>query len=72
MTNTKHEIPMDYLVQGQCKMANLDCFLTLKVEGQVGEWVISGHGMTTTVDGVEQNRYDLIDAYIEDGKIGAF
>lgn len=45
---------------------------TMKVEGQVGEWVISGHGMTTTVDGVEQNRYDLIDAYIEDGKIGAF
>jgi hypothetical protein len=44
----------------------------MKVEGQVGEWVLSGHGMTTTVDGVEQNKYDLIDAYIEDGKIGAF
>ena len=45
---------------------------TMKVDGQVGEWVISGHAMTTTVDGVEQNKYDLVDAYIEDGKIGAF
>ena len=53
---------------------NWDTFFsyTMKVEGQVGEWVISGHALTTTVDGVEQTRYDLIDAYIEDGKIGAF
>ena len=45
---------------------------TMKVDGQVGEWVISGHSLTTTVDGEEKTTYDLIDAYIEDGKIGAF
>ena len=45
---------------------------TMKVEGQVGEWVISGHSLTTSVDGKEKTTYDLADAYIEDGKIGAF
>lgn len=45
---------------------------TMKVDGQIGEWVISGHTLTTTVDGKEKTRYDLADAYIEDGKIGAF
>ena len=45
---------------------------TMKVDGQVGEWVISGHALTTTVDGEEKTVYDLADAYIEDGKIGAF
>lgn len=45
---------------------------TMKVDGQVGEWVISGHRLKTTVDGEEKMRIDLADAYIEDGKIGAF
>ena len=45
---------------------------TMKVDGQIGEWVISGHMLKTTVDGEEKTVYDLADAYIEDGKIGAF
>ena len=45
---------------------------TMKVDGQVGEWVISGHTLTTTVDGEEKTVYDIADVYIEDGKIGAF
>ena len=45
---------------------------TMKVDGQVGEWVISGHTLTTNVDGEEKTTYDLADVYIEDGKIGAF
>ena len=45
---------------------------TMKVDGQVGEWVISGHTLTTTVDGKVKVSVDLADAYIEDGKIGAF
>jgi|TARA_B100000902_G_scaffold53551_1_gene60309 hypothetical protein len=45
---------------------------TMKVDGQIGEWVISGHRLTTTVDGKEKVSVDLADAYIEDGKIGAF
>ena len=44
----------------------------MKVDGQVGEWVISGHTLTTTVDGEEKTVYDIADVYIEDGKIGAF
>ena len=45
---------------------------SMKVDGQVGEWIIAGHSLTTTVEGEEKTTYDLIDAYIEDGKIGAF
>ena len=45
---------------------------TMKVDGQVGEWVISGHTLTTNVDGEEKTVYDIADVYIEDGKIGAF
>lgn len=45
---------------------------TMKVDGQVGEWVISGHKLTTNIDGKEKTTYDLADVYIEDGKIGAF
>ena len=45
---------------------------TMKVDGQVGEWVISGHTLTTTVNGEEKTVYDVADVYIEDGKIGAF
>ena len=45
---------------------------TMKVDGQVGEWVISGHTLTTTVAGEEKTVYDIADVYIEDGKIGAF
>lgn len=45
---------------------------TMKVDGQVGEWVISGHTLTTTVDGKDKTSYDIADVYIEDGKIGAF
>ena len=45
---------------------------TMKVENQPGEWVISGSQVKKTVDGEEVTSYDIIDAYIEEGKIGAF
>ncbi len=45
---------------------------TMKVENQPGEWVISGAQVKKTVDGEEVTSYDVIDAYIEEGKIGAF
>ena len=45
---------------------------TMKVDGQIGEWVISGHRLKRTVDGEEKMSVDLADVYIEDGKIGAF
>ena len=45
---------------------------TMKVDGQVGEWVISGHTLTRNVGGNEILTYDIADVYIEDGKIGAF
>ncbi|KRO88121.1 MAG: hypothetical protein O3C01_01630 [Bacteroidetes bacterium] len=45
---------------------------TMKVDGQIGEWVISGASVTTTLDGEEKTKYNLADVYIEDGKIGAF
>jgi hypothetical protein len=44
----------------------------MKVDGQIGEWVISGASVTTTLDGEEKTKYNLADVYIEDGKIGAF
>lgn len=44
----------------------------MKVDGQIGEWVISGHRLKRTVDGEEKMSVDLADVYIEDGKIGAF
>ena len=45
---------------------------TMKVEGQVGEWVITGHTLTRDVDGAEVKTRDVLDVYIENGKIGAF
>ena len=45
---------------------------TMKVENQPGEWVISGAQVKKTVNGEEVTSYDVIDAYIEEGKIGAF
>tara|TARA_B100000989_G_C19505956_1_gene456518 strand:+ start:537 stop:1064 length:528 start_codon:yes stop_codon:yes gene_type:complete len=45
---------------------------TMKVDGQVGEWVISGAEVNRTVDGREVTTYDIADVYLEDGKIGAF
>ena len=45
---------------------------TMKVDGQPGEWVISGHVLKRIVDGTEMSSYDIVDVYIEDGKIGAF
>ena len=45
---------------------------TMKVENQPGEWVISGAQVKKTVNGEEVTSYDIIDAYIEEGKIGAF
>ena len=44
----------------------------MKVENQPGEWVISGSQVKKTVDGEEVTSYDIIGAYIEEGKIGAF
>ena len=45
---------------------------TMKLDGQNGEWVISGAEVKKTVDGNEVTTYDVADVYIEDGKIGAF
>ena len=45
---------------------------TMKVENQPGEWVITGHTLTRNVDGSEVQTRDLLDIYIENGKIGAF
>ena len=45
---------------------------TMKVENQPGEWVISGSQVKKTVNGEEVTSYDVIDAYIEEGKIGGF
>ena len=45
---------------------------SMKVDGQVGEWVITGHSLTQNVDGNEITSYDIADFYIEDGKIGGF
>ena len=44
----------------------------MKLDGQNGEWVISGAEVKKTVDGNEVTTYDVADVYIEDGKIGAF
>ena len=44
----------------------------MRLEGQKGEWVISGSEVKKTVDGEEVTTYDVADVYIEDGKIGAF
>ena len=45
---------------------------TMKVDGQEGEWVISGAEVTKTVNGEEVMSYDLADVYLLDGKVGAF
>jgi hypothetical protein len=45
---------------------------TMKVDGQVGEWVITGHTLTQNVEGEEVTTYDVADFYIEDGKVGGF
>ena len=45
---------------------------TMKLENQPGEWVISGAQVKKNVNGEEVTTYDVIDAYIEEGKIGAF
>ena len=45
---------------------------TMKVDGQNGEWVISGAEVKRSVDGQEVTTYDVADVYIEEGKIGAF
>ena len=45
---------------------------SMRVEGQKGEWVITGSEVKKTVDGEEVTTYDVADVYIEDGKIGAF
>ena len=45
---------------------------SMKVDGQVGEWVINGHVLTQNVEGEEVKSYDVADFYIEDGKIGGF
>ena len=44
----------------------------MKVDGQVGEWVITGHTLTQNVEGEEVTTYDVADFYIEDGKVGGF
>ena len=45
---------------------------TNRVEGQPGEWVITGSQVKRNVGGEEVVTWDIADVYIEDGKIGAF
>ena len=42
------------------------------MEGQPGEWVITGSQVKKNVGGEEVVTWDIADVYIEDGKIGAF
>lgn len=42
---------------------------SMKVDGQKGEWVISGMEINDTVDGKEVIVQDVTDAYIVDGKM---
>ena len=53
---------------------NWDIFFSysMKVDGQVGEWVINGHVLTQNIGGNEVKSYDVADFYIEDGKVGGF
>ena len=52
-------------------MENLFSY-TMKLDGQNGEWVISGAEVKKTVDGNEVTTYDVADVYIEDGKLVLF
>ena len=45
---------------------------TNRVEGQPGEWVITGSQVKRNIGGDEVVTWDIADVYIEDGKIGAF
>lgn len=51
---------------------NTNFAYSMKVDGQPGEWVITGHKLTRTIDGEETSSYDILDIYIENGKIGGF
>ena len=42
---------------------------TMHVDGQVGDWVITGHQIDQTVDGEEQSLSDICDVFIVDEKI---
>ena len=42
---------------------------TMKVDGQNGEWVIAGHRLNETIDGVESNPWVITDTFIVEGKI---
>ena len=42
---------------------------TMHVDGQNGDWVIAGHNVTETVDGVESTPWIIADTFIVDGKI---
>lgn len=42
---------------------------TMHVEGQNGDWVITGHRVNETIDGEESNPWLITDTFIVDGKI---
>ena len=42
---------------------------TMHVDGQKGDWVITGHQIDQTVDGEEQSISDICDVFIVDEKI---
>ena len=42
---------------------------TMHVDGQKGDWVITGHQIDQTVDGEEQSISDICDVFIVDQKI---
>jgi hypothetical protein len=44
----------------------------MKVEGQDGQWVISGSDLSLEVEGEVINASQVMDAFIKDGKVGAF
>jgi hypothetical protein len=41
----------------------------MHVDGQKGDWVITGHQIDQTVDGEEQSISDICDVFIVDQKI---
>jgi|TARA_B110000037_G_scaffold193079_1_gene227746 ketosteroid isomerase-like protein len=45
---------------------------TMEVEGQDGQWVISGSDLSLEVEGEVINASQIMDAFIKDGKVGAF
>jgi hypothetical protein len=67
-----HKNTLAAWVEAENPQWNTNFAYSMKVDGQPGEWVITGHKLTRTVNGKETSSYDVLDIYIESGKIGGF